>query len=307
MQVDLELLEQFERGLDPQQIELSRIPATLLGYGEISAIFKIKGHDQIAYKRMPLFTDRQSARDYIQLYREYCRHLTAAGLKLPASDTAVVTIPKRPVVVYIAQECLPSERFGHALIQSPDADKCLSVIEKVAKEISKVWRFNTARTPGLALAIDGQISNWVHMGGGKDDGLLYLDTSTPLIKKAGVEQMDPEPLLKSSPSFLRWIIRWLFLDDVMNRYYDPRQVYIDIAANLYKEQRPDLIPAAIDVLNQYLIGESNPLSVREIEKYYRQDKMIWTLFLAFRKVDRWLTAKIMQRRYEFILPGRIKR
>ena len=108
MQVDTGLLEQFERGLDPQHIELSQIPATLLGYGEISAIFKIKSHEQIAFKRMPLFADRQSAQNYIQLYLEYCQHLTTAGLNLPASDTVVVAIPNRPVVVYIAQELLPS-------------------------------------------------------------------------------------------------------------------------------------------------------------------------------------------------------
>jgi hypothetical protein len=307
MQVDASLLEQFERGLDPQHIEQSQIPATLLGYGEISAIFKINGHDQYAFKRMPLFSDQQSAQNYIQLYQEYCQRLTAAGLNLPASDTVVVAIRNRPVVVYIAQEHLPSEFFGHNLIQSPDIEKCLSVIEMVAMEISKVWRFNVSHRPGLELAIDGQISNWVHMGGENDGSMVYIDTSTPLMKKEGVEQMDPEPLLKSTPGFLRWIIRWLFLDDVMNRYYDSRQIYIDIAANLHKEQRPDLIPAAIDVLNQYLTDKSKPLTVQEIEKYYREDKLLWTLFLAFRKVDRWLATKLLRRRYEFILPGKIKR
>ncbi|MBT8371057.1 MAG: hypothetical protein KJO34_08855, partial [Deltaproteobacteria bacterium] len=93
MQVDLELLKQFERGLDPQHIEKSQIPATLLGYGEISAIFKIRGYDHIAFKRMPLFSDRQSAQSYIHLYQEYCLRLSAAGLNLPASYTWVVAIP----------------------------------------------------------------------------------------------------------------------------------------------------------------------------------------------------------------------
>ncbi len=41
MQVDIELLKEFESGLDPAHPEQSRIPARVLGYGEISTIFEI--------------------------------------------------------------------------------------------------------------------------------------------------------------------------------------------------------------------------------------------------------------------------
>ena len=44
----------------------------------------------------------------------------------------------------------------------------------------------------------------------------------------------------------------MFVDDVMNRYYDHRQVLIDIAANFYKEQRPELIPGTVEIFNQHL-------------------------------------------------------
>jgi hypothetical protein len=93
----------------------------------------------------------------------------------------------------------------------------------------------------------------------------------------------------------------------MNRYYDPRQVFIDIAANLYKEQRKDLIHEAIDVFNHHLTDREKPLTVADIEKYYREDKLIWTLFLTFRRMDCWLTTKLLRKRYEFILPGKIVR
>jgi hypothetical protein len=49
------------------------------------------------------------------------------------------------------------------------------------------------------------------------------------------------------------------------------------------------------------------LTEAEVTQYYRQDKLIWTLFLAFRRLDRWVTTKLFRRRYEFILPGKIKR
>lgn len=40
---------------------------------------------------------------------------------------------------------------------------------------------------------------------------------------------------------------------------------------------------------------------------HREDKMLWRLFLAFRRIDRWLKDGLLRRRYEFILPGRIQR
>ena len=49
------------------------------------------------------------------------------------------------------------------------------------------------------------------------------------------------------------------------------------------------------------------MTTKDVEKYYREDKMIWQLFLAFRRVDRFLTTKLLRRRYEFILPGKIER
>jgi len=94
---------------------------------------------------------------------------------------------------------------------------------------------------------------------------------------------------------------------VMDRYYNRRLVYLDLIANLYKEQRPDLIPIAIEIINNYLNADEKPFNIEEIEKYYKEDKLIWTLFLAFRRFDKWLTTKILRRRYEFILPGKIKR
>lgn len=307
MNIDTELLQRFEEGLDPQRVGQSTIPAQLLGYGEISAIFGIQGEDRTAFKRMPLFSDRAAAEKYVSLYREYCRQLEAAGLDLPETNTAIVHMPGRPVVVYIAQERLPADCFGHQLIRVLDAQACYGLVKQVAAEIAKVWRYNEGAAPDVELALDGQISNWVRQEEGRGGGLVYIDTSTPLLRLGGIEQLDPEPLLKSAPAFLRWILKWLFVDDVMNRYYDHRQVLIDIAANFYKEQRPELIPGAVDIFNAHLPDDQKPLTTMDVEKYYRGDKMIWRLFLGFRRLDRFMTTKLMRRRYEFILPGRIQR
>jgi hypothetical protein len=111
-------------------------------------------------------------------------------------------------------------------------------------------------------------------------------------------------LLQSAPSYIRWLIRRLDLDDVIGRYYDHKKVVTDLVANLYKEQRPDLIPLFLTIVNQYL---KEDLTQKEIDKYYKEDKMLWTLFSILRKADRFIRVNLLNKRYEFILPGAVKR
>ena len=304
MEIDRKLVDDFEAGLNPQDPEKSGIPATVLGYGEISIILQIGDNPDVAYKRMPLFSSREAAEMYAEEFHEYCRYLSGAGLTLPHHETLIIEIPDRPVVLYIAQERFPGERFAHRLIHEFEPEESVVLLERIVGEIDKVWKSNASSLPALELAIDAQVSNWVALENGR---ILYIDTSTPLYRKDGVEQMDPELFLQSAPVFLRWLIRWLFLKDVMNRYHDPRLVYVDLAGNLYKEKAAELIPAVIQSINRYLSPGKEPLTHREVEKYYKEDKLIWTLFLAFRRIDRWLTTKVFRKRYEFLLPGKIER
>lgn len=301
------LLLEFEKGLNPQCLKDSPIPANIIGYGEISVIFQIADNSEVAFKRLPLFSDRSAAEKYTQRHDEYCDLLTGAGLTLPPHQTFIIEPPNRPVAVYIGQRRLPGERFGNQLIHTFESGNIRRLVEAIITEISKIWNFNRSQAPALELALDGQLSNWVWLPGQHDLVMIYIDTSTPLFRKEKIEQLDPELFLKSAPAFLRWILRLLFLEDVINRYYDQRQVYIDLAANLYKEQRPDLIAMTVDIINHQLSADQDPLTVAEVSKYYRQDKLIWTLFLFFRRIDRWLTTRVLRRRYEFILPGKIQR
>jgi hypothetical protein len=304
---DTELLHRFEKGLNPQELKAAAIPASIVGYGEISVILEIANMPGIVFKRLPIFPSRPRAEKYAEMYRDYCRYLCKAGLSLPESDTWVVEAADRPTVLYIAQEKLPPDRFAHTLIQHRDKTDCRKIFTKTVFELDKVWQFNQRRRPGLELAIDGQLSNWVIPDSNERAPIFYIDTSTPLFRVDGAEQQDPEPLLSSTPFFLRWMIRLLFLDEVMSRYYVPRLVYTDLAANLHKEQRPDLVPDAVAVINQALPESENRLTVSEVGKYYKGDKRIWRVFLMFRKIDRWLQRNILRKRYEFILPGKINR
>ena len=305
--VDLEFLERFEAGLDPQHPETSRIPARILGYGEISSIFAIEGMENVAFKRMPIFSTVPEAETYAENFHSYSRHLVDAGLNLPGQATAVVPSSDGVVVLYIAQRQLPDRQFGHRLIHTGDREAVLSLIREIVAQIDGVWAFNATRKPQLELALDGQLSNWACTPDSSPGRLFYIDTSTPLFRIDGREQLDPEKLLKSAPGALRWILRRFFLDDVMNRYYSHRDVVIDLIANLYKEQRPDLIVPVTATVNACSAVLERPIKPETVDRYYRSDRVIWSLFLAFRRMDRWLCRNLFRRRYEFILPGSIKR
>jgi hypothetical protein len=307
MDIDTDLLERFEAGLDPQDLSRSAIPAHLIGFGEISAIFQVAADTSRAYKRMPLFKTVTEAAQYAGMYQAYCRQLSRAGLHLPDSDTHIVALPQRPVVLYIVQAQIPAACIANRLIQELDSIAFKTLLEKILNAMTRFWEYNRSLQPDLELAIDGQISNWALTTDDPGESLYFVDTSTPFIRKNGVEQLDPELLLQAAPSFLRWLIRWLFVDDVMTRYYDPRQVLIDLAANLIKEQRRDLVAPAVDLINSHLPEGLPPVTLAQVDRYYREDKFIWSIFLTFRKLDRTLTKYFPGKRYEFILPGNIKR
>jgi hypothetical protein len=321
VQVDIDLLKEFEKGLDPAHPENSRIPARVLGYGEISTIFEIQAETtrDLACKRMPIFKTSQEVAQYETLYKDYNHALSKElGINIPEWGFASFTSEAGNIIAFDIQRKLNPDSIGNRAIHILNTEGVRTLFMLVLRELTKVWRFN-ASNPDRALGIDGQISNWAVEGFdasrpqlSEASRLLYFDTSTPLMKKDGVERLDPELFLRSAPSFLVWLIRWLFLEGVITRYYDARLVTIDLIANFYKEQRPELVPGLVQAANEFYAAEGaslhiKPLTEKEIRAYYKEDAMIWVLFLAFRRFDRWLHKYILRKPYIYILPGHIKR
>ncbi|MGB9593343.1 MAG: DUF6206 family protein [Anaerolineae bacterium] len=322
LDVDLDLLQAFEAGLDPRHPERSAIPARVLGYGEISTTLEVGTESQrhIAYKRLPMFRTEEEAAAYQALHEDYVRTLRERiGLRV-VPDKAVWFVDRRSgrVVVYIAQQKLPPEAIGHRAMQMLPLEDVRRLVQAVLAESAKVFDFNRQHQGELELGLDIQISNWAVVGFdarqprlGDPIELAYFDTSSPLMRRGGVEQLNPEIFLRSAPSFLVWILRLLFLEDVMTRYYDFRKVAVDLVANFYKEQRDEWVPAVTDAVNAFFAerdgkGAMEPLTVKEVGAYYREDAMIWRLYLAFRKVDRALRLTL-GREYPYILPAKIRR
>ncbi len=320
-QLNFDLLQEFETKLDPQVPEKCPIPCHVLGYGEISTVFELKVGDMngLAFKRMSIFETQEELDTYMQAYQEY-NHLLEQkiGIRLPPHGYAVILNPSRRPIFYIIQLKLPANALGNNAIHLLNRQSVSTLLERVLKELLKLWSYNRQHTE-YQVSLDGQISNWVIDGFDPDNpqiepsaSLSYIDTSTPLYLHKGVEQFDPELVLRTTPRLLAAIIRKFFLEDVMTRYYDPRKVAIDILANFYKEQRADLIPELIFTTNSFFANEGKeleiePIEAKEIKDYYREDAFIWSFLAAARRFDRFLYLNILRQEYPYILPGKVKR
>jgi hypothetical protein len=319
--VDIEVLKEFERGLDPRYPERSRIPARVLGYGEISTVFEIavEGLEDYAFKRLPIFLDAEEVTVYRSMYEEYNRLLQEdVGFNLPAYGHAeCVSESGRPIFFIIQRKLSYASIGNHAIHVLPD-EEVLLLVELVLGEMKKVWDFNSSQQR-LEIAVDGQVSNWSIRGFDsknphvdRDTTLMYMDTSTPFIRVEGTEQLKPDLFLRSAPSFMVWLLKALFLEDVVARYYDQRRVTIDLIANFYKEQRPELIPDLIARANRFFEEEAGylgiePIREKDVRSYYREDAFIWILYLNARRLDRFIRTRLRRREYPYILPGKIKR
>ncbi|MBN1351381.1 hypothetical protein JXJ21_18330 [candidate division KSB1 bacterium] len=306
-----------------------QLSVKVIGFGEISTVLELTGGGTYAqplpdryrwvYKKMPVFPHLEGAEMYAALYREYFSIITVdIGIRIPQQKIHIHPVSDGKVRIYALQEKVPVESVGHRLIHRLEEDECALLMRMILGEIKKVAVFNQ-RQSRIKLAIDAQISNWAfpevdlreaRLSG--NESVVFIDTSSPLYRVDGIEQLDAEIFLKSTPFFLRPVIRALFLQDVLDRYYDIHLDTVDLIANLYKEGRPEIIPLLISVANAFFANEMvdfgiQPITLEEVTKYYKEDAFIWKFYLAARKIDRFITEKVLRRTYEFRLPDHVQR
>ena len=320
MEINIDLLKEFERTLDTIHPEKGKIPIKILGFGEISLVFEILDDPKhLAYKRIPIFDNERQVKRHIWAYNEYCKILSGViGLNLPGHTAIWFKDHKGQIQFYCVQEKINPKAVGNNVIHDISDDEIEKLVILVMRELKKVWTLNQ-ENKNLDVGLDGQISNFVVIDYDhnkpeiKDSTkLLYLDTSTPFFRKNNIEAMEAELFLKSAPSFLRPILKALFIQEVVDRYYDWRLVTIDFIANFFKEQKPEIIPRLIRRINRFFNEEASnfeiePITFEEVHKYYKNDKMIWVIFQNARRFDRYLKTKLLKKKYDFYLPEKIKR
>jgi len=320
MKINRNSILKFENTIDTIHPERGNVPINILGYGEISMVFElVNDAHPIVYKRLPIFNTVTQVNRHVLAYRIYHQILERIGLNVPIYDALWVKSQVQKIVLYCVQAKIPEETVGHKIIHHSISEKEIqTLVLLIMREMYKIWAFNSQSTT-FKVGLDGQISNWAVIGYNpqnpkvsEEDKLIYFDTSTPLFRKNGIEGMEPILFLKSAPFFLRWLLKALFLDEVVGRYYDWRLVTIDLVANFFKEQRPELIPSLLEVINSFFSQEAadlniKPLSFHEVKKYYDEDKQIWIIFQNARRLDRYIQTKLFRKQYDFYLPEKIKR
>jgi len=320
MKIDIEVLKKLEKSIDTSNPEKGVVPIKILGYGEISLVFELLNNpEQIAYKRIPIFDNETQVERHIWAYNEYNRLLKEdVGLNLPEYDVAWFKDEEGKIQFYCVQEKLPSESVAHKVIHQLSDQDIKTLILLVMREMKKVWDYAKNHNT-IELGLDGQISNFAIIGFDPnnpkvdlDTKLMYFDTSTPMFRVNGNEAMEAVLFLKSAPSFLRWLLKALFLEETIGRYYDWRKVTIDLVANFFKEQKPELIPELINLVNKFFEEEAinfdfEPLTLEEVKKYYKSDSSMWVIFQSVRRFDRFLKTKVFKKKYDFYLPGKIER
>lgn len=303
--VPMERLEALERSLDPA------LPPSLgvkvIGYGEISTVLLVSDLPQVVIKRMAGFRSREEVLTYQQEVEDYLEALRAKSVKLAKTQVTIVSVEGRHFA-YLLQERLPPESIGNQLLLHASDEEFAEFLSAVLLTVQNVLQ---APDPNFPLGIDAQISNWAARRSpeGKIEA-VYLDVGTPIFRRNGALTKAPALALRSLPRPLAFLLRHLLFDQVVGRYFDPREVTKDIAANFLKEGRPDRVATLLEKSRPLLTALSPaaaPLTEKEVRSYYSEDKLIWSLFQALRRLDRVLTTKLLRRRYEYILPGKMKR
>jgi hypothetical protein len=266
----------------------------VLGYGEISTVLALDSSaGRFACKRLPVFRSEAAVEIYRQGFEQYLARLVRSGVDVVESH--LVVFPRGPerLTVYCLQPGLDPGGFVVRLLRQADREQALALWDALLERM--------LGAVGPRLGLDGQASNWVQHEG----RLLYLDVTTPLIRDAaGREVLDTELFLASLPWALRGLVRRFFLADILDKYYEPRGVIVDLIGNLIKEGLRRWIDPFLERANQQV---TPAIGVPEVERYYASDARMWALLQRLRHLDRFWQRRVRRRPYAIVLPGRIDR
>ena len=264
----------------------------VLGYGEFTLVIGWPAETPtVAIKRLPVFPDRGRFDAYADLVGRYTAELGARGAGVVRTDLLSRPGPRGTVRGYIVQPYLPGERHLNVVLRRADPPRTERLLSRL---VDTVFGCVDDR-----VGLDAQAANWAV----DRDRLDCFDVSTPMLRSAdGGEQLDLSVFMSIYPPAVRPLLRRI-APGVMAQYHDPRTVLLDVASNLHKEGLAGALPAFIDVANERL---ATPLSVDEVMRYFRRDKLLWATLQRLRLADRTWQRRVRHRPYPFLLPGRYR-
>lgn len=266
----------------------------VIGYGEVSAIVAWPTPAGTAVcKRLPPIADRASLIRYEALLRDYLAALEAAGVSVVPTSIASVPQSDGSLGAYVLQPLVDEADLVTNALRQADPSRAASIFDEVFEAIESV--------AGTGVGLDAQLSNWAIPSG----KLVYLDVTTPLLRdEAGRHRLDTALFLASLPWALRRLTERFLVDSLIDAYFSVRTVIVDLLGNLIKERHRAWIPLGIARAN---LRVERAITVEEVERYYRQNALMWEALLRLRRIDRAWQIKVRRRPYPFLLPGKIER
>jgi len=267
---------------------------SLLGYGEISCVLEFSvGNSAFACKRLPVFPNETARAAYAAVFDEYLHVLADRGTSPTPSRLLTLEGPGEQRRVYCVQPRLDGLALLPKWLESASDDDARRVFLDIVARVENVARGD--------VGIDGQLSNWALVEG----KLSYLDVTTPLLRDAqGSERLDMNLFLASLPWALRFPVKKLMLRGILDKYYVPRGIVLDLFGNLLKEKLGTKITLFLEALGNRF---TPCISEKEIRDYYASDASTWALLQRLRRIDRAWQTKVRNRTYPFLLPGHIDR
>ena len=274
----------------------------ILGYGEITVVLKLPvGNRTIAVKRLAAnFLSLEEVAEYSSGVRQYVEALEKTGVKSIHTTCRHVRQPDGKYAIYLAQEMIPSQLLLQNVLKNCS-------LEEAKEHFRKICKLIVATVPhdGL-MGLDSQVANWYL----EEDGSMgYLDISTPFMRHPnGRQVMNFEAFIVTFPIGIRQLARLILLESTIGHYHQPRHCILDLLGNLYKEKLHHLINPLLEVANAEFSEVVNPpLTRKEVDSYYWQDALFYDLLQRSRKVERWVTEKLLRRTYPYLLPPTMER
>lgn len=307
-------LHAIEARLDPADPTRGNDGVAILGYGEVSSVLSVRDIPGRVFKRMSGFPSREAAATYAALVERYVAMLSDLGVRVAPTELVPLEPAPGRHVVYVAQPRLDAARFGHALLKRGVQEEVFALTERVLAAVRRVLDANGGRTDGREIAVDAQLSNW-HWPPGEapDRQPTLIDVSTPFMRMHGVLEIGVDLFLWAYPRPMRW---WLRRSRAVERYiddyFDFERVATDLIGNFVKERAPQAIPATVAFVNDWIARQPDGerlgrVDAAAVRAYYAKDAATLELSLRARRFSRFVTTKLLRRRYDFILPGHIDR
>ncbi|WP_375502993.1 DUF6206 family protein [uncultured Jatrophihabitans sp.] len=301
---ETEDVQRLEHALDVANPEASGFQ--VLDSGEVSAVLRHDSVPDAVLKRIGGFPTHNDASRYARSVTDYVAGLRDREVPCLRTDCVVVQSHGGEWATYVVQPAVAVERLGKSWLSTAEGAEAADIVQQIADFNHRAHQQQGLTPNTMSYAIDSQVSNWVIDA---STVVALLDVTTPLSCRAGRKTAECEPILRGFPRPLRGLVRRSGrVERVFDVHFDNRSNLVDIAANLIKEGRPDLVAHVVHAANRWLVDHDQLAAIHpdEVSAYYRRNARALELSSKIRRFDV-AVHRLTRRPYHAVLPAQVER